>query len=714
MERDDRIAAAPLVAAAALGLGPYGGHGKPKSPQTAFDAMGHTSQGLALTINSAGATAITLMTIISAFDDGLDGETFAFQTSAAATHDVDETRRRLSDAGLIETSADGTVQLSKWAGQYIGNPMRSLADAHAITTDTLAQMCRLHGLTVPSRKAERVRALRNRFADPVSRAEVRSNLSSAAAELLDQIVDLAGVDTIDAEALGLQTYQLRNVVPSSYASRYSRPLEELAPLFELTSLGIVGIGEWDDEVWLWAEAVPLLDRALVIDWPSVPTPDVTTRPVEPARLPPIVGALDRALSIWQATPPTALKNDEPRLAKTTTNALAKELGITPPAADLLARAAIAIGLLVNQVVGTTGRGRNRKVQSVWTVDEDMLNAWRRLTPLQRWLRLVSDWSRPASHVNQQLEANRHLVVWELANLAGTDGYADEAAFAQWVEHRYSPIGISKAVDDALGEARALGIVPADGPVALTSLARVAFERPDDLDTLFADAPTEVFVQGDFTVLAPPGLDADVERRLRELCVVECDAGALTMRLDEQLITGAVQRGTTGDEIITFLAGVSSVPITDSVRHLIADAAKRADRVAIRSAASVVICEDPADLMTALSIKSAQLTAVADTVAVSTLDAQKLRKALDRRGLTPVIVDADGDRPAPTGATDQAAALRARAEEMRVIADRHNNPRFGDRAQLLENEAEALTNFDQRLAPVFPLALVPAITNSLGR
>lgn len=710
---NDRVAAAPLVAAAALGLGPHGGYGQPQPSDAALTSLSQTLHGLRLAVDSAGAAAITLLKVITAFDNGLDAEEFAFQTSAAPPDEIAVARQRLSDAGVISTGADGSVHLSTWARRHLLNPMESL-NSDAVDTNALAQMCRVHGIKVPAKKAERAQALANYFADPVTGAKVRSRLSTTAIELLDRIVDLAGTDAIPAEALGLKTFHLRTVIPPRYDTRYERALENLAPLFELTSSGIVGIDEWDDALWLWAEALPLLRRPLQTDWPFVARPSVTTRASEPVRLPSIVGALDRALTMWQTTPPTALKNDEARLAKATTNALAKEVGLTPRSADFLARAAIAIGLLVMQVVGTTGRGRNRKEQRVWAIDEEVWNAWRRLPPTQRWLRLVSEWARPATGVGEQLQANRHLVVWELANLEDPNGYVDESAFADWIGHRYGPIGVSEAVDEVLAELRALGIIPPSGPLALTTLARIAFERPDELDTHFADAPTQVIVQGDFTVLAPPALDPDAERRLRDICIVESDAGALTMRLDEQRITASVQRGATGEEIIEFLAEVSSVPITDSVRHLVADAAKRADRVAIRSANSVVICEDPADLMTALSIKSAQLTAVADTVALSTLDAQKLRKALDRRGLAPVIVDTATEvLPPPRGATEKAAALRARAEELRQFAERYNRPGLGNQVELLENQADALTDFDRRLAPVFPLALVPAIARTMA-
>src|SRR5690606_34598692 len=123
--------------------------------------------------------------------------------------------------------------------------------------------------------------------------------------------------------------------------------------------------------------------------------------------------------------------------------------------DVASRLAISMGLLLRNVVGRSGRGRNARAEEVWLGDPTMVAAWEALAPAQRWARLVAEWCAPAISCGDQLLVNRHLVLWELGELADGHGYADAAEFAAWFHDRYASLGHSQAARECLGDLRAL-------------------------------------------------------------------------------------------------------------------------------------------------------------------------------------------------------------------------------------------------------------------
>jgi hypothetical protein len=175
----------------------------------------------------------------------------------------------------------------------------------------------------------------------------------------------------------------------------------------------------------------------------------------------------------------------------------------------------------------------------------------------------------------------------------------------------------------------------------------------------------------------------------------------------------VQNGDDPDSICAFLDELSSVPLPDPVRRLVHDAAALAGRVKVMSATSIVVTSDPADLMTACSVKSAKLEAIAPTVAISALTPAKVRAALDRKGLSPEVVTGDTDLPTARRSSDEAAALEESARRARDMAERTGHAGFRSQAKRMEERATEARDPSSRLAVTGPLALTPSLVRRLA-
>ena len=134
-----------------------------------------------------------------------------------------------------------------------------------------------------------------------------------------------------------------------------------AALRELVGLGIVGVSDWEDNIWVWREAWPLLQRPYYTRWPVVSAPELAAAEPLPARVPAIVGTLDTALETWRTDPPAALKSQEARLSRTIVKSLAKSQHASVTDFDVMSRLAMGIGLIEIETVSESGRGVCRRV-----------------------------------------------------------------------------------------------------------------------------------------------------------------------------------------------------------------------------------------------------------------------------------------------------------------------------------------------------------------
>lgn len=707
----DYIRAAPLNAISALGLGPLARRGG--DPTRHLAALHVEGDGVGAAVDSAGTVGRLFLSVVVGLGGRATAEQITFQTRTAEPSQITGAIGRLTAAGLLTADQAGGVTLAPRVASRFPPSTVSMADPNLMTADALGFVCRALHVKPPARKQERYDAVVAAFDDPATRKAIRAELSDSARLLLERIVGAAGPHTIDPEQVGIHRMALRSASIQGHSALHAVPPREAAALYELTSRGIVGVREWDSQLWVWREAWPVVDRPYYAVWPNVPVP--TTRPVttSPNRVPAIVSVCDRALRLWTASPPPVLKNGDARLAKTDIRNTAKSLGVSDVTVGLVARLIIGIGLVLANTVAETGRGRARSIEQVWLADRAVLDHWNAMPAAARWLRMLREWCRPTISCGDQLLANRHLVVWELSCLDDGVGYGDVAAFVEWVADRYAYIGHVDAIRACVEDLRALGVVAADGPLAITALAATAFRDQRAVLDLFSSDARAAIVQADLTVITPPDFQFDLANQLGLLADVESDAGAVVYRLSAKRIALAVRGGDTADSIIDFLAGISSVELADSVVRLVHDAAAGASRTTVIAAPTVVIVADAADLVTACAIKAAHLTKVSDTVAVSDLPHAKVRAALERRGLAPEVILGGGSRVARSS-LDEAERHARHAQLMSDVAARRSSSYAQAEARRLAGEAAALSNVAARLASDGPLALTPASVETLRR
>lgn len=699
----------------AYGLGPHRGGGRRpaaslrdhrKSPRGAFHA-----------VDTIGVTGLQILDALIALGDSVTAAEFAVQTADADPAEIAGALDRMIDADLVARDVQGGVALTDVVREIRNDHTVSLADPHAMTSDSLATICRTLQIKAPGRKQERIDAIAKAFADPARAASIRNELSTSARELLELIASTAGAHPVDSDDLGLPGFQLRHAVVSSYGRRQlpSFAAASIGALSELVGRGIVGVAEWDEAIWIWREAWPLVDRPFHTDWPSVSRPVISAGTDDsPSRLPSIVGQFDQVMRAWESEPPPVLKTGGRRIGKTQVRATAKALGIDVDTVELCGRLAIGIELLLPNVMSESGRGRNRRVDQAFLADPALTEEWNRLDPSARWIRMIAEWSNPDETVKDETLLNRHLVLWELTSLEVGHAFTDAEAFGAWIAHRYGPAGDAAEVVSSLTDLSALGLIHGADRVALTPIARLVLDDPAAVFDIEIAESAAAIVQADLTVIAPPDLQHDLASRLAAYAEVESESGAVISRLSIDRITHAVQAGETADEVIAFLTELSSVPIADTVTRLVHDAAARAGRVRVISAPTVVIVSDPADLAVAISVKAAKLTKVSDTVAVSEVAHAKVRAALDRKGLAPELVVGAIAAGAATKVSGTSPAKIAADEAARVtaMAATSSNEMLRQHAARLTSHAERLADVTGRLSVQGPLALTPALVARL--
>ncbi len=707
--------AVPLHAIQAYGLI---SNKRPRQDPRAGIQILRDHQGLAWwTIETVGTFARRLLVVIAAHDGVITSEQLAFETRDADLAALETAIMRLSHAGLLVSSQnpDGFA-LPPHIAELMPTGTISMADSQMITTVELADICQRLGTATPSRKQERIDTIAAIFSDPERAAVVRDRLSPEATALLSRIASAVATGPTSAEAIGLDSYTLYRAVAPSYpgANYYSEADRDpdAAASRELIELGIVGMSDWESRVWIWREAWPLLDRPFFTEWPAVPAPEVASADPVPPRVPGVVALLDRAVQSWQTNPPAVLKNGEPRLSKTETKSLAKSLHTAVSDVDLVAQLAIGVGLLVATTVSSSGRGRNRRVEQAWMTDAETLEQWASLEPIGRWLRLLAQWCRPDSFIEDDA-VSRHLLLWELTNLKPGQGWADETQVTAWFGDHYAPVASPELATTSLSDLRTLGVINPSGPIALTTLGATALADPKAAADLELGESTTAIVQADHTIIAPPDLRADITSRLGSIAKVESDAGAFIFRLDADLITRAVQAGEDADEIVDFLTQLSTVPITKPVTQYVYDAAARADRVQIISAPTVVVVSDPGDLKLACSVRAARLTAISDTAAVSEVPHAKVRTALERKDLSPSLLL--GAKQQPT--RRRGAGSRPGSGPSRGIGPGTGSGSGTDRGTGrdtpgTENSERSASKTSNRFAVTGPLALTPAMVSAL--
>ena len=390
--------------------------------------------------------------------------------------------------------------------------------------------------------------------------------------------------------------------------------------------------------------------------------DAFPRPVEaeprplveaPVGLPLVLEHADALLAHWRTRPAEALATGG--LGVRQVREAGKALGLHSAEVGLLTHLTADVGLLGVAETGSSGRGRNRKVQRRWAPTA-LLDEWAAQRPADQWAHLVAAWrgsmrlweldGLPERMENDRIVTSPRALAVRSAWLlllrglpAGTG--LDEAALQQVAAARFPMLLGHGETEPLLTASRLLGLVPDHGPVGLTTAARALLDGPDALEALLPPPATEVIVQADLTVTAPPGAAPEVTRALARWADLESAAGARVYRIDERRLAAALDDGDDADGILRWLDEHSRVGVPQNVDYLVRDVARRRGQVRGGSTASYLRCDDPALLTSALAVKAAKLRLLAPTVAVSPLPLQKLLAALADKGVAAVAEDESG-------------------------------------------------------------------------
>jgi hypothetical protein len=532
--------------------------------------------------------------------------------------------------------------------------------------------CQRYVGSTTSRKTERVDALEAVVRDRDVVVRALDALSPRARSVFDRIA-AQGETTVPAVTNG--GYFDPHMSSFGGSRRGNESIDALQALIER---GLVGVERASQRCWVWLDVIAALNGYLYADWePHPELPQVALADASPVgSLPPVIGRFEQLLDYLGVAANPALKTGG--FGVRSVRDAAKALGFAVGEAGLLVWLAIELELVAPVEVVVRGRGRTRKADETWKLTTGA-QEWRIQPAAVRWARLVQQWldspRLPADDVPERWEPQsgriedvtaRAIFLCTLAEFGPGRGLL-AADLTIVLGERHQMIFSATVVTSLLAQCRTLGLVPPTGPVGLSSSARTLLASRDSLERAVAAGAEQTFVvQPDHSVVAGPTLDPDVQATLVRVAELESDAGARVYRITEAQTTRALDSGMSVDEILGFLHANSRAGVSANVERTIRDSAARHGRLQVGTAASFVTSDDAALLARALTVKSAKLTPVNATTAISPLTEAKLLSVLRTRGLAPRGIDEPGDRP---GAPPDAVALRhtygqARPDELR--------------------------------------------------
>lgn len=385
------------------------------------------------------------------------------------------------------------------------------------------------------------------------------------------------------------------------------------------------------------------------------------------------------IRLWGATPPAVLRAGGLGVRDLRRTAVVLEL--TEPEAAF-----------VIEIAGVGGLVKDDGDESPHVVPSTAADEWLALDLPARWARLAAWWvatPRTPALVGTRDDRGavrpalgpelgrpwaprlRHAVLGLLAEAgpgAAPDGEQVRAGLA-WRTPRSVPP--RDAVDAVLREAGWLGVLGAGAlpPAGHALLDPDADPRPALAAGLAAALPPAVddlLLQADLTGIVPGRPSEDLEALLETCARVESRGGAVTVRFTPESVRGALDAGTTADDLLAALAAHTRGGVPQPLEYLVRDAARRHGRLRTGAASSYVRTEDPA-LLAGLAEDPRHaalgLVRLAPTVLAAQAPLHELLAALRAHGLAPVAETPDGQvlHAAPT--VRRVAASRYRPTEV---------------------------------------------------
>lgn len=564
---------------------------------------------------------------------------------------LDGVVRRLTVIGVVDLH-DGLAFLSAQVRNVgVSGPPRLLERSDTINSARFDLACRLLGVEGGTLKHDRVVAVADVLSDRRALLAAVGRTSRVAQELFAAIChSTLTTGAVDIDELGIGYMR-------GFGSTYIRPAHDpVHPFAELVERCLVGFDEYAQTAWVWAESVMALQGRLHDRWAAPTEPEAVACDDDgAASVRRLMSVVQQLLDHFSTETVEGKKGGDQRppikIMRTLAATMSVEDATVTLAFDLAVRLAV-----IRPVFNEVPRGRRSGGPTlIWATDVEGRDRWMARPLAERWLSIVLVWiaATSLSDAQMRVSAQRHALLARLRAAPVGSGYPLDI-LRRWLGERYpfhfgvhieaeTPVD---PLDELLVELRTLGLVAGENVVGVTALGRAAAVDVEAVAAALGSTEHGFMVQADHTVIAPPGLDPQVASVLSSMAELENDAGAFVYRLSQQRISTAAQHRPV-DDLVTFLHEHSTVPVPSVVERFVRDAGARARKLEVTAAASVLVSGDPLDLVEAIKVKTAKLTLVAPTVAVSSLAPARLRQVLAGKG----VVTAGG-------AADAAVSVKA--------------------------------------------------------
>ena len=231
-----------------------------------------------------------------------------------------------------------------------------------------------------------------------------------------------------------------------------------------------------------------------------------------------------------------------------------------PSAEISPTALLALGKLSGILAKNSG----------WWMATEKLEPWLLLPLAERWLAVTTAWSANLGEDVQNI-------------LSSVPHWGPE--LHEWLDIHY-PLGhdwLDGDLAQRLSEAELLGLSTAH---SVTTVGREVLAGNWNAVTaaIAAVVPPfaeHVFVQHDFTIVAPGPLKPTDDVFMRQLCVVESRGLATTFRITAQGTNHLLAQGTTAQQILDHLTALAATDIPQAVSYFITDLGERFGTIRVR-------------------------------------------------------------------------------------------------------------------------------------
>jgi hypothetical protein len=196
---------------------------------------------------------------------------------------------------------------------------------------------------------------------------------------------------------------------------------------------------------------------------------------------------------------------------------------------------------------------------------DAGDAWRRLSPTDRWARLADAWRDSLPHDVVALLADQVDADWGSALTTATTWLYPASSEA--MRERLHRRGLqAERLGIAVG-----GRASSVGRALLTGTSASAASA---LAPLVPAEVEQVYLQHDLTIVSPGPLKGALDERLRRVAEVESSSLAGRYRITAESVTRAIALGETAQSLSTFLATISLTGVPQPLSYLIDETARR--------------------------------------------------------------------------------------------------------------------------------------------